>query len=187
MTGGEDAWCGWVGRYPKWGICVVRLVLVLCCRWWAGGGPILLPALQPSKTPHPLSSYSPPNKMPWHPLSGAAPRHPATEPDPPIPSTVHSSEGGPVLTLLADLAGCWRPRVVLIEQPRGDAVLPCCCLLTNQASLPRCLLPRFTVRSATGFNRGVPVHCCAATRVARRSHSRELQRPAMDNPYLRGV
>lgn len=117
------AWCGWVGRYPKWGICVVRLVLVLCCRWWASGGPILLLPLWLFKTPHPLSSYSPPNKMPWHPLSGAAPRHPTTEPDPPIPSTVHSSEGGPVLSLL----GGGRPRAVLIDQPR-DAALPCCLL-----------------------------------------------------------
>ena len=184
MTGGEDAWCGWVGRYPKWGICVVRLVLVLCCRWWASGGPILLPALQPSKTPHPLSSYSPPNKMPWRPLSGAATRHPTTEPDPPIPSTVHSSEGGPVLPLLADLAGCWRLRAVLTNHNPGGT--PRC----RAAVPPRCLvaaLQCFTVRSATGFNRGVPVRCGAATRVARRSHSRELQRPAMDNPYLRGV
>ena len=101
--------CGAVG---------VGVVLPVVGQWWANPAA----CLWPSNSPRPRSSYSPPNKMPWHPLSGAAPRHPTIEPDPPIPSTVHSSEGGPVLTLLADLAGCWRLRAVLANQPRG----PCC-------------------------------------------------------------
>lgn len=108
---GAFVWCGWC-----W-----------CCV--AGGGPILLPALWLFKTPHPLSSYSPPNKMPWRPLSGAATRHPTTEPDPPIQSTVHSSEGGPVLTLLAALAG-WVETASCADRATqgGRRAAACCCL-----------------------------------------------------------
>lgn len=131
MAGGEDAWCGWIGRSPKWGICVVRLVV----RLWANPAACPL-AIQ---TPHPRSSYSPPNKMPWRPLSGAATRHPTTEPDPSIPSN-HPSRR-PILGGWAspDLAGWGRPRAVLPADQPSPQGWPTAAL-TCQASLPRCLL-----------------------------------------------
>lgn len=79
------------------------------------------------------------------------------------------------------------PFRLLREPASGDAGRDCCggdlaarCLLPAAPSitaLPRLpWLPRLPARV------GGPVHCGAATRVARRSHYRELQRPAMDNP-----
>ena len=131
--------CGAVG---------VGVVLPVVGQWWANPA-ACPPAIQ---TPHPLSSYSPPNKMPWRPLSGAAPRHPATEPDPPIPSTIHSSEGGPVLTLLAGwaTASCAdRPtqggRAASLPRCRAAVLLP-----ADQPSLVACFL----------------VACCLASRFA---------------------
>ncbi len=45
------AWCGWVGRYPKWGICVVRLwcvvVVLVVGQGWANPALASLPSEPP--------------------------------------------------------------------------------------------------------------------------------------------
>jgi len=71
-------------------------------------------------------------------------------------------------------------------RPTRDDSLPCCLLpavlTADQPSRAAC----FTVRSATGFNRGVPVRCGAATRVARRSHSPRVAASSNGQPLFKG-
>ena len=53
----------------------------------------------------------------------------------------------------------------------------------DQASLPRCLLHG---SQRHWFNRGVPVRCGAATRVARRSHSPRVAASSNGQPLFKG-
>lgn len=129
------AWCGVVGRYPKWGICVVRLwcwvVVLVVGQGWANPASASLP----SDPPHPLSSYSPANKTPWRPLSGAALRHPTIQPDPPNPSAV-------IPSLVGQSCPCW-----LV------ATKPCCfaASLARVAVLPADLPSLAAVLPASRF------------------------------------
>lgn len=126
-------WCGW--SIPQVGhLC--GAVVVLGCG--DGVGPrvgqscFCLSAIRP---PHPLSSYSPANKTPWRPLSGAALRHPTIQPDPPNPSAV-------IPSLVGQSCPCW-----LV------ATKPCCfaASLARVAVLPADLPSLAAVLPASRF------------------------------------
>ena len=159
--------CGW--SIPQVGHLCGAVAVWVVGQGWANPASASLPP----EPPHPLSSYSPANKTPWRPLSGAAPRHPTTEPDPPNPSAVHSFLGGPVLSLLVggDQAGTTRCRAAVLPADQPNlAVLP-----ASRFAAP--LVSTGGSPSVAALRLGWPE---GAT-------PRELQRPAMDNPYLRGV